>query len=93
MVSVAMVSGDLPQGGRSLWRCLLWRSSLWRSLLWLCLLRRSLLCRSLLTLTLTVSKAGVKLLGLLGYNCKRVVPNIGLEQARVTYYLTHLLTY
>jgi len=27
-----------------------------------------------------VSKAGVKLLGLLGYNCKRVVPNIGLEQ-------------
>ena len=30
-----------------------------------------------------VSKAGVKLLGLLGYNCKRVVPNIGLEQERL----------
>jgi len=27
-----------------------------------------------------VSKAGVRLLGLLGYNCKRVMPNIGLEQ-------------
>ena len=34
-----------------------------------------------------VSKAGVKLLGLLGYNCKRVVPNIGLEQER-DYYST-----
>jgi len=27
-----------------------------------------------------VSSAGVRLLGLLGYNCKRVMPNIGLEQ-------------